>query len=119
MCVCIKVEVRLSCHGCHRSDVTGMYIQCVHAARKPMLPNQGMLQVHALNAAIDSMRMVMSIHAHWMLGTIDKIMESAESGIPRDYEEHFELQRRHYLGENQDGRARSRACLGCSGEQGL
>ena len=43
--------------------------------------------VHALNAAIDGMRMVMSIHAHWMLGTIDKIMESAESGIPRDYEE--------------------------------
>ena len=43
--------------------------------------------VHALNAAIDGMRMVMSIHAHWMLGIIDKIMESAESGIPRDYEE--------------------------------
>ena len=39
------VEVRLSCHGRHRSDVTGMYIQCVHAARRPMLPHQGMLQL--------------------------------------------------------------------------
>ena len=36
------VEVSLSCHGRHRSVVTRMYIQCVHAPRRPMLPHQGM-----------------------------------------------------------------------------
>ena len=32
------------------------------------------------------MRIVMSIHAQWMLGIVDNITKCAESGIPEDYE---------------------------------
>ena len=43
-------------------------------------------RTNEFNAAIDGMRIVMSIHAQWMLGIVDNITKCAESGIPEDYE---------------------------------
>ena len=42
--------------------------------------------IRDLQTAIDGMRTVMSIHALWMLASMDKIVECVNSGIPEDYE---------------------------------
>ena len=42
--------------------------------------------VRDLQVAIDGMKCVMSIHALWMLKICDTIVQSASSGIPKEYE---------------------------------
>ena len=53
--------------------------------------------VRDMQAAIDGMRIVMSIHAQWMLGIVSKITDEARSRIPKDYEAAIASHQEHII----------------------